>query len=681
MDMQIFREIDGLLETNPEAGRDKLIRLLEDGYSESYGLIINSLLEKSGLFQYVDLSHVKNIRERLLIELHRPLGMDNIVLHKVQGEIYRQLLDGENIILSAPTSFGKSLLIDTIIASMKYKNIVVIVPSIALIEETRKRLIKNFNRQYKIITFPNQERAEKNVFVLTQERFIELDQSVPIDFFVIDEFYKLSITRGDSRAFTLNDAFYRLIKKNIHFLMIGPNIDAVDVGKSDIKFSFIRTNFMTVSANIQYLGVAGVPKNVPQLCKKLDDSTLIFCKSSNSAYSLGNEIATEIQLLMPTNELNNFISWLKLEYHKDWSFVKLLEHGIGVHHSGLPRAVSQFVLYLFNKKHIKYLLCTNTIIEGVNTSAKNIIIYDNKIATKKYDYFTFNNIRGRAGRMFEHFVGNIFINQEAPQLELPIIDIPILGDQDAMNETMLLKLDQKELSDESVEKLKYLHAQNYLPLEIIRANSEISPINQINCAIEIENNLSEYSKNLSWTELPTKESIDIMSSLIFTILMHGHKDNLITSEKQLSYKLKALQFSGSYKDFISAEVSSTFYKSLDDRIENALKFVRNWCDYTMPKYLTALESIQAYVFEKHQIKRGYYSTYLTKIRSYFDKYGSSILEEMGIPLQVASKVEMGISEKTKIDDILEKIWVLNENDRTLHPFESHTIRIAKETIG
>ncbi|VVM18302.1 hypothetical protein BSPWISOXPB_3366 [uncultured Gammaproteobacteria bacterium] len=34
----------------------------------------------------------------------------------------------------------------------------------------------------------------------------------------------------------------------------------------------------------------------------------------------------------------------------------------------------------FNEEKLKYIFCTSTIIEGVNTSAKNIIYFDKKKA-------------------------------------------------------------------------------------------------------------------------------------------------------------------------------------------------------------------------------------------------------------------------------------------------------------
>ena len=48
-----------------------------------------------------------------------------------------------------------------------------------------------------------------------------------IDFFVIDEFYKLSLNRDDDRAIALNAAFYKLLKFSSFFYLLGPVINDI----------------------------------------------------------------------------------------------------------------------------------------------------------------------------------------------------------------------------------------------------------------------------------------------------------------------------------------------------------------------------------------------------------------------------------------------------------------------
>jgi hypothetical protein len=83
---------------------------------------------------------------------------------------------------------------------------------------------------------------------------------------------------------------------------------------------------------------------------------------------------------------------------------------------------------------LQTLVSTSSIIEGVNTSAENVIVWSNKKGQLKLDDFTYRNIIGRGGRMFRHFVGNIYILEEPPsptetQLELSFPD-ELLADVD-----------------------------------------------------------------------------------------------------------------------------------------------------------------------------------------------------------------------------------------------------------
>jgi len=169
----LLRDVAGMLadpSTSP-AGIDLVIRLCEhrDALGE-YGLILDGLLRQSGLFPYLDETSL-GTADLLAYETHRPPNIDYVVFHRVQAQIFRRLMAGERIALSAPTSFGKSLIIDGVLASGKFSNVVIIVPTIALIDETRRRLTR-FQPDYKIITHPTQQRKAKNIFVLTQERAI-----------------------------------------------------------------------------------------------------------------------------------------------------------------------------------------------------------------------------------------------------------------------------------------------------------------------------------------------------------------------------------------------------------------------------------------------------------------------------------------------------------------------------
>ena len=151
-------------------------------------LILDSLVRRVGLFPYLEPASL-DTRDRIAYELHRPTPAAEFVFHSEQAEVFRSLLAGRNVVLSAPTSFGKSLIIDALISTGRYANVLVVVPTIALIDETRQRLSKKFRGLYKVITHVSQPQGPRNLFVYTQERAIEKSPD-NVDLLVIDEFYK-----------------------------------------------------------------------------------------------------------------------------------------------------------------------------------------------------------------------------------------------------------------------------------------------------------------------------------------------------------------------------------------------------------------------------------------------------------------------------------------------------------
>src|SRR5690606_788608 len=126
--------------------------------------------------------------------------------------------------------------------------------------------------------------------------------------------------------------------------------------------------------------------------------------------------------------LSQFQSWLAKHYEVNWELTQLVAKGVGIHNGQLHRSLSQIPIRLFEEENgLDQLISTSSIIEGVNTSAKNVIVWSNKNGSAKLNDFTYKNIIGRGGRMFRHFVGKIFVLEQPPteektQLELDYPD-------------------------------------------------------------------------------------------------------------------------------------------------------------------------------------------------------------------------------------------------------------------
>lgn len=221
--------------------------LVPDGCSEA----IYYFAEECGLYPYVEVPKGAII-DRIVREAHRVNLKNDVVLHAKQMEVLLALLSGQDVILSGPTSFGKSLILDAYIGQTNPSSVAAILPTLALIDETRRRIGKNFP-QFQIITTVSEEYdpTRPAFFALTQERFLQRKDVSSLDLLFVDEFYKLDKNRDDSRFEVLNLALYRGIPKAKQVFMAGPHIQDISLGKRwRGRFTFIATDYRTVAVNI-----------------------------------------------------------------------------------------------------------------------------------------------------------------------------------------------------------------------------------------------------------------------------------------------------------------------------------------------------------------------------------------------------------------------------------------------
>ncbi|MDD3565748.1 MAG: DEAD/DEAH box helicase [Methanothrix sp.] len=663
--------------------QELVLRLLDKRDKlDIYEVLLDALVRQVGLFPYVNENNL-SLSDLIAYEYHRPSGLENIVFHRVQAEIYLELLSGENIILSAPTSFGKSLIIDAIIVAEKFNNILILVPTIALIDETRRRLSK-YKQYYKIITHQNQKNGSRNIFILTQERAMELIENINIDLVIIDEFYKIQPTdEYDDRCIVLNQAFYKLLKSHPQFYLLGPNIEQIKgITPKNIDFKFIKTDYRTVVTEYHKIDAGDSRlQTLVDLAESLTEPTLIYCRSPNSA----NLVATAMiksGKFCNLDDLNEATQWMKDNYHNSWLLAKALEKGIGIHHGKIPRAVSQFCIRAFNNGTIRYLICTSTIIEGVNTSAKNVIIFDNQVALKQIDYFTFNNISGRSGRMFKHFIGNVYLFHSPPESNLPTVDFPLFSQEEDISERLLIQMDDQDLNEISRDKLKRYKMQNVLSIETLKSNSTAEPNDQIELAKEILSNLSYYHPFLYWAGIPNYEQLKTVCELIWTYLVKPKRTQAgINSGSQLAYKINKLIYVEDVKELIDEDTEGQIDTDvINKNIDGVLDFIRTWAMYKFPTLLLVLDNIQKDVFVKNKIKPGDYTTFASQIENLFLDPTLIALDEYGIPIQVSKKIIYWLKPEGNLDDVLQRLGEINIDDLPLTNFEKYLVRDTKSYI-
>jgi hypothetical protein len=440
--MNIFescRAINALLTAGKEAeARNQLITLLADiegAANEEYTPLVNRLIREVGLYPYMD-ETTSDWQERFVLEAFKEdVGDESpVTLHREQKRLLNELLDGKDIAVSAPTSFGKSFVIDAFIALREPKNVVILVPTIALADETRRRLQKKFGSTYKLITTADNSLASKNIFIFPQERAIAYARAMAaIDILIVDEFYKASKAFDRERAPALIRSILEFgkIAKQRYFL--APNIS--ELADSDITrgMEFIRLDFNTVYLEKHELyNEIGTDESLKSsallnILNKNDGKTLVYAGTFSNIKTLST-LLTERREPRKSTLNGAFENWLARNYSLNWDLTKLVRRGTGVHNGRLHRSLAQIQVRLFEEQDgLDLLVSTSSIIEGVNTSAKNVVLWSNRNGRAKLTDFTYKNIIGRSGRMFRHFVGRIFIlekppKDEATQLELQYPD-------------------------------------------------------------------------------------------------------------------------------------------------------------------------------------------------------------------------------------------------------------------
>lgn len=445
--MQIFETCqkinDSIQANNHVEARNQLIELLDYHKNNEleYSPLVNHLIREAGLYPYID-TETASWQDRFVYEAFKvDIGGKAMTLHREQSALLSAMIDGEDIAVSAPTSFGKSFVIDAFIATQNPDNVVIIVPTIALTDETRRRLYKKFSHQYKIITTSDVELGEKNIFIFPQERANSyLNELESIDLLIIDEFYKASTLFDKDRSPSLLKAIIKLgeIAKQRYFL--APNIHSIqdNVFTQGMRFiEMLDFNTVFLEKHELYQTIKNEQDKNAALLEILGSKktkSLIYAGTYPDINRVANLlIANTSALDKPL--LNSFAEWLATHYDANWSLIDLVKRGTGIHTGKLHRSLSQLQVRLFEEEDgFENIVSTSSIIEGVNTSAENVILWRNKNGNYKLKDFIYKNIIGRGGRMFRHFIGKIYLleappAQETTQLEIPFPD-SILGDLD-----------------------------------------------------------------------------------------------------------------------------------------------------------------------------------------------------------------------------------------------------------
>lgn len=602
---------------------------------------------------------------------------------------------------------------------------------------------------------------QPTVYVFTPERALQLIATYPdikLDFFFFDEIYKIdedycsdSIDEKDkeqgycshedfldtNRGKKFRIALYLLSKMVDEFYLAGPNLQQDRFG--DGMKRFIEMNRITVKeVNFEpTLRIAvdahgtmireQLPQGIPQttekglmkidqhVSQKISDvvryierkkygKTLLYCTSPAKAIEYASKLATltEDQTSNYPEEFQEFIEHIKREYDLDhsveeWSLIKVLKKGFGMHHGKLPKYIQQEILDQFNKGTFDILFCTSTIVEGVNTDAQNMIIMNASKGNEKLTPFDIKNIKGRAGRYYHCFVGRVFyMHKELFDIErsddlalnfATYSDAP-LGEIDLDNAEYV---DLTQRNSEAKRTRDQKNREFDLPYEIFIQNRMVRKEDQerllnillyrdgefdkFKILISNCNNVEGFLK-YNWLKkiLETFHDAHLIEESVLTRyngISYGYYQNGFMGI--LAYEIKQIKNPGNWS-----------VKSVDQAYSSAFKTLKDVIEHKIPKILSLFESILVFVGERNGMDMSTFS--LSRVKRYYETGVRSALgealTEYGFPLGAIRRLEEKFNFETMNTSRAKAYcrYHLKEIDQLLDPYEEKLFRKAMRTI-
>jgi hypothetical protein len=409
------------------------------------------------------------------------------ILTSFQLRSWKLLAEGRSGALSGPTSAGKSyvLLLHMVeqFRTGALKTAAYLVPTRALInqvsDDATAALAERGVRNVGITSVPvdlSSEDDGKLLYVVTQERLDALliaHPKIHLDLVVVDE--AQMIAEG-SRRVLLESVMDRVGAGSgqSQIVFSGPLIEnpsyfgelfgvkAFDTSIS--KRSPVTQNILfldyteqpdprvsvrvLVDANRTQVADVDLPIRLLTDIDRLSYMSLHFGRSGSSiVYAAGKanaeKIASKIAIDLPEDRaraeaLSELIGFVKKHIHKDYALVSTLAKGVGFHYGQMPSLLRKQLEDHFRDRKIHYLVCTSTLLYGINLPARNIFL--NKPTTGRGRAISgpaFWNLSGRAGRMGKELEGNVYLIDYANWESQPLAERRSVSVSSALKTTIV----------------------------------------------------------------------------------------------------------------------------------------------------------------------------------------------------------------------------------------------------
>ena len=502
-------------------------------------------------------------------------------------------------------------------------------------------------------------------------RLLAVVPDIELDFFFFDEIYKIDedvalsseddvndkIELGndnpqrdeqDHRAVAFRLALYFLLKKCNSCYLAGPFIEL-----NNLKDGFNKmlekhhiatkeiTFIPTLKNQIDFHGKTykysspfenyneSTPSNKPiekliyvanRLQFSKTNQAIVYCLYPAYTEQHAREFSDSYKDPLPVDSsIQMFIEHLKNNYNfsfggkrssfDNWDLIYALRNQIGIHNGKFPKYFQREIMRRFNDGAMSTLFCTSTIVEGVNTNAKTVVVYNNPSGkTDEGKKFLLLNINGRAGRYQHHFIGNVVYLSDK---SLKIVNCAgiSLDFKPYSTKLLLSNLDLENIDDGD------LSLNNKTRKTALKFNKQLLPddVFEQNRLIERKKQERILSIILDKIELfigiETVSVYDFVSGIYFETILQiwseiGEiKPTQINAIKWFSINYAENSYQGvldyRFKKYLAQEKDE--HKFVNDTYRKVFRDVKDTIEYQLPRIISLFESLIIRAFEIKKI--------------------------------------------------------------------------------
>jgi helicase len=329
--------------------------------------------------------------------------------NKMQKKAINENLINKNIIVSSPTSSGKTLIaeayaLNTVIN--KHKRVLYMCPLKALANEHYQSFKKKYEKEFQIkialstgdLDSSSKHLSNFHIIFITYEKLDSLirhkaDWLNTVGMIVVDEIHMIDTNRGATLETTIVEL--KFLIENLHILGLSATIpNALELAQwLDAELIYSKERPVKLNKGIFLENTIyfedNTEKEIDRYKENLEDIVLdtikqnkqciVFTNSRRNAEALAKRLATISYQYMDEKTIKKINDKLsKIDFddltNYDSDLKNIIEKGVAFHHAGIRMKLRTIIEELFRENAIKVIASTPTLAAGLNLPAYRVIM-------------------------------------------------------------------------------------------------------------------------------------------------------------------------------------------------------------------------------------------------------------------------------------------------------------------